>query len=282
MNILSFDVEESFHIMDNESTRTFHEWKRYECRIHPNMERIFSVLKKTGQKATFFCVGWIAERYPEIIRQIIDNGYEIGTHTRMHQLVYEQKPEEFRQDVDYSIKTLEDISGQKVLYFRAPGFSIREENKWAFEVMSKLGIEVDCSIFPCPRAHGGFPSYKKPEPSILRCQGITLKEFPVNYTALWGIPVTFSGGGYFRLFPYYLIKNWTTNSSYVMAYMHPRDFDADQPIIKELSLFRKFKSYVGLKGSIIKLERWLTDFEFVDVGTALKTINWAEAPKVEI
>ena len=282
MNILTFDVEEWFHLLDNSSTKTIKEWSNFESRVHANMERIILILKKTKQRATFFCLGWIAETYPEIIRQIVDQGYEIGSHTRMHQLVYEQKPEEFRQDVKYSIKTLEDIIGQKVKYFRAPGFSIREDNKWAFEIISELGIEVDSSIFPGPRTHGGFPSYKSPVPSILKHEGIKLKEFPINYTTLWGNPVIFSGGGYFRLFPYTLIKHWTTNSGYVMTYLHPRDFDATQPIINDLSMIRKFKSRVGLKNAESKLEKWLSDFEFIDMATAIHKIDWENVPVVEI
>ena len=227
-------------------------------------------------------LGWIAETYPEIVRQIVDQGYEIGSHTRMHQLVYEQKPEDFKKDVEYSIKTLEDISGYKVKYFRAPGFSIREDSKWAFEILAELGIEVDSSIFPGPRAHGGFPSYKSPGPSILKYKGIKIKEFPINYITLWGNSIIFSGGGYFRLFPYILIKFWTTNSDYVMTYLHPRDFDATQPVINDLSMLRKFKSYVGLRNSENKLQRWITNFEFIDMASAIQKIDWATVPEVDI
>lgn len=282
MNIITFDIEEWFHLLDNESTKTIHEWKNYEVRIHANMERIFAILEKTNCKATFFCLGWIAETYPEIIKEIVARGFEIGTHTRMHQLIYEQTPKEFANDLEHSIKTLEDLTGQKVKYFRAPGFSTREDNKWAFEIMAEQGIEVDCSIFPAPRAHGGFPSYKQPVPSILKYKGIELKEFPVSFNTILGKPFIFTGGGYFRLFPYPLIKRWTKESDYIMSYLHPRDFDAEQPVIKELSLPRKFKSYVGLKGATNKLEQWLIDFKFVDVSTAVKQIDWDKVPVVEL
>lgn len=282
VNILTFDIEEWFHLLDNESTKTVHQWKNYEVRIHQNMERILNILEKNDTKATFFCLGWIAETYPEVIREIVDRGYEIGTHTRMHQLVYEQKPEEFESDLDCSIKTLEDITGQKVKYFRAPGFSITESEKWAFEILAKYGIEVDSSIFPAPRAHGGFPSYKTPTPSLLKYNGITLKEFPINYTTIANRPIIYSGGGYFRLLPYKLIKKWTKKSNYTMSYLHPRDFDAGQPVIKELSAARRFKSYVGLKGSTNKLEKWLTDFKFVDIDTACGMIDWNKVPVVNL
>lgn len=268
--------------MDNESTKTMNEWKNFESRIHANMERIFNILDKTDYKATFFCLGWIAENYPEVVHQIIKHGYEIGTHTRMHQLIYEQSEEEFRNDLEHSINTLQDISGKKVKYFRAPGFSIRETNKWAFEIMANLGIEVDCSIFPAPRAHGGFPSYKSAGPSILRYNGVELKELPINLKIVMGQPVIFTGGGYFRMVPYSLIKRWTSNSDYIMSYLHPRDFDADQPVIEELSAFRKFKTYVGLRGATSKLQQWLSDFEFIDIDSAIEKIDWKKVPIVEI
>lgn len=281
MNILTFDIEEWFHILDNGSTKTINEWKNYEVRIHHNMERIFSILEKTNTKATFFCLGWIAETYPEVVREIVSRGYEIGSHTRMHQLVYEQTPREFKNDVEYSVKTLEDFIGEKVKYFRAPGFSITENEKWAFEILLEQGIEVDCSVFPASRSHGGFPSYGQPIPSILKYNGIELKELPINFSSFMGQPVIFSGGGYFRLLPYSVIKNRTQQSNYVMSYLHPRDFDTNQPVIKELSIARKFKSYVGLKGAMAKFEQWLTDFDFIDISTAVKQIDWQKVPVIE-
>lgn len=281
MNILTFDIEEWFHILDNGSTKTINEWKNYEVRIHNNMERIFSILEKTNTKATFFCLGWIAETYPGVVKEIVSRGYEIGSHTRMHQLVYEQTPREFKNDVENSVKTLEDLTGEKVKYFRAPGFSITENEKWAFEILSEQGIEVDCSVFPASRAHGGFPSYGQPVPSIFKYNGIELKELPINFSIIMGKPLIFSGGGYFRFLPYSVIKNRTQQSDYVMSYLHPRDFDANQPVIKELSIARKFKSYVGLKGAMAKLEQWLTDFEFIDITTAVKQIEWEKVPVIQ-
>lgn len=282
MNILTFDVEEWFHLLDNDSTKTEREWMNYEVRIHENMDRIFSLLSRTDTKATFFCLGWIAERYPEIVRKIVDLGYEIGSHTRMHQLIFEQKPSQFENDLEYSIKTLEDISGQKVKYFRAPGFSITERNKWAFEILHRHGIIIDCSVFPALRSHGGFVSYSSPVPSIIRLNGIEIRELPISYFSLLNTPIIFSGGGYFRLYPYHLIKRWSKQSSYIMSYFHPRDFDSEQPIIESLTFLRKFKSYVGLKGAEFKLERWLTDYNFVDINYANGLIDWSVVPIVKL
>ncbi|WP_019668291.1 polysaccharide deacetylase family protein [Eudoraea adriatica] len=282
MNILTFDIEEWFHILDNDSTKTEKQWSNYESRIHRNMERIFSVLDNVNVRASFFVLGWIAEKHPEVVREISKRGYEIGSHTHMHQLVYEQNREEFSQDVDRSIKTLEDISGKKTRMFRAPGFSITEQNKWAFEVLYELGIEIDSSVFPTGRAHGGMPSYGIAEPSLLEYNGIQLKEFPINTHSIMGKSIIYSGGGYFRLIPYSQLEKWTAKDDYVMSYLHPRDLDPDQPMIKELSLQRKFKSYVGLKSAQYKLENWLTDFDFVDIATANQEIDWNSVKKVRL
>jgi polysaccharide deacetylase family protein (PEP-CTERM system associated) len=282
MNILTFDVEEWFHLLDHEATKTPKEWVNYECRIHKNMERILNLLEKMQTKATFFCLGWIAETYPEIAREIVEHGYEIGSHTSFHKLVYEQTYQEFTEDVKRSINVLEDVTGKKVKYFRAPGFSIREDTKWAFEILSAQGIEIDSSIFPVPGSHGGFPSYKEAGPSVVSFNGTRLKELPINYVSLFFQDIIYSGGGYFRLLPYYLIKKWATNEQYFLSYFHPRDFDPDQPMIKSLSLIRKFKSYIGLSGSFKKLEKLLEDFEFVDITAADKIIDWKNVQTVHL
>ncbi len=282
MRILTFDIEEWFHLLDNDSTRTALEWSSFECRIHGNVQRIVELLQRHGQKATFFCLGWVARNYPEVIRTLTDAGYEIGSHGDMHQLVYEQGPQAFRRDLQDSLRALEDVTGRKVRYYRAPGFSIRDKDLWAFEILAECGIELDCSIFPAHRAHGGFPSYGVPMPSLIRYRGAEIRELPISYARVFGRPVVFSGGGYFRLAPYSLVKNWTAGSEYLMSYLHPRDFDADQPRIGELSPARTFKAYVGLSGALAKLERWIGDFGFVDIGTAAAMVDWDSVPVVDL
>ena len=282
MKILTFDIEEWFHILDNSQTKGIKEWSNFESRIHINMEKIFNVIEKSNTSATFFVVGWIAEKYPEIINEIVSRGYEIGSHTHLHQLVYEQDPKTFKNDVEKSIKVLEDCSGKKITSFRAPGFSITNKNKWAFEILHELGINKDLSVFPASRSHGGLPSYKKSIPSILKYNGIELKEFPINTYSFLGKPIIFSGGGYFRLFPYDCINTWTKKSEYVMTYFHPRDFDHEQPILPGLSSIRRFKSYVGLKNCKSKLERWLKEYNFIDLKTANNIIDWNKVPVVNL
>lgn len=282
MNILTFDVEEWFHLLDFDATRTEAEWGKYEVRIHENVERIFRILDDTNTKATFFIIGWIAKTYPELVRKIADK-YQIGCHTMNHQLVWQQTPVEFREDVETGVKMLEDITGKKVECFRAPGFSIRETEGYAFETLAELGIKYDCSVFPAAHAHGGLPRYPKATPGIIEYKGVQMKEFPVGFKTIAGKHIVFSGGGYFRLCPYGLVKRWSKESSdYLMAYIHPRDLDAGQPMLEGLPLTRKFKSYVGLKKAENKLRRWLTDFRFVDIQTANDSVNWNEVPIVKL
>ena len=280
MNILTFDIEEWFHLLDFEDTKSAAQWDNYEVRIHENVDRILNILEETNTNATFFIVGWVAKKYPEVVRKIAAK-YEIGSHTMNHQLVWQQSRKEFKEDVGSSIKLLEDISAQKVRMFRAPGFSIRESELWAFEVLQECGIEIDCSVFPAAHAHGGIPSYKQVAPSWIEGDGFKLKEFPISPMNIEGKNIIYSGGGYFRLLPYSLIKNFSQKNDYVMSYLHPRDLDAGQPMLQGLSLPRKFKSYVGLKGAENKLRKWLTDFEFVDIRTAEKMIDWESVPKVK-
>ena len=282
MKILSFDIEEWFHILDNASTKTETEWNNYEVRIQNNVDRILDYLEETKQSATFFCLGWIAEKYPEVIRKINDNGYEIGCHSQNHQLVYEQSKSEFKNDINRAIKTIEDVIGKKVTSYRAPGFSITKNEIWALEELINLGIEVDSSVFPAQRGHGGFPEFTPAQPSIININGKQLKELPINTQNIFGKPMVFSGGGFFRLFPYFLIKKYTKQADYIMTYFHPRDFDAEQPMIKDLSLIRKFKSYYGLKGTMPKLTKWTSDFEFVDIKTAVNKIDWREVKVVNL
>jgi polysaccharide deacetylase family protein (PEP-CTERM system associated) len=282
MNILTFDVEEWFHILDNESTKTQKEWSHFNYRIDANMDRIFQLLDKHNQKATFFCLGWVAREFPHIIKKIDALGYEIATHSDLHQLAYEQKKIEFKEDLKRSVQSIESVTGKKVITYRAPGFSIKEENKWAFEALIEEGIEVDCSIFPAKRAHGGFEQFGYAEPAYININGQRLKEFPINLFQIFGKNLIFSGGGYFRLVPYPVLKFFMNNSNYVMTYLHPRDFDAKQPVIENLSLLRKFKSYYGLAGALPKLEKLITDFDFVDVDEANLKIDWSQTKEISL
>lgn len=282
LNILTFDLEEWFHLLDHSATKNEDQWSGYPARLKSNLDRILTLLDDRSLKATFFCLGWVARKFPNELRKIVELGHSIGCHSDMHQLVFEQSEPEFRADLDHAIKSIEDIIGEKVKYYRAPGFSITEQTPWAFEILLKNGIEVDSSVFPAARAHGGYPSFPGNTPCIINRNGMTLKEFPINVRSILGRPVVFSGGGYFRLFPYPLIKRFTGETTYIMTYFHPRDFDPGQPAISGLTMKRRFKSYYGIKGCHQKLDRWLKEFSFTDIASADKLIDWDRVPMIEI
>jgi peptidoglycan-N-acetylglucosamine deacetylase len=279
MKILTFDIEEWFHcdFISDSST-----WTNYEVRIHNATDLILEALDEQKIRGTFFILGWIAEKYPEVIKKINYAGHEIASHSYRHELVHRMDRKSFRQDTEYSIKLLEDITGDKIFTYRAPGFSISEHNKWAFEVLADLGIENDCSVFPSDHDYGGYPSFGECLPSIIDISGYKLKEFPMNTIELFNRNIVFSGGGYFRIIPYFLIKRWTSQSDYVMSYFHPRDFDYKQPRLNHLPIMRKFKSYIGLKNAYPKFLNWISDFQVMSLGEASEQIDWGKAKIIYI
>jgi len=279
MNILTFDIEDWYNC--DFITCDF-DWDKYEVRIYQGLDRILEELKTRKLKGTFFCLGWTAEKHPDVIRKIFDDGHQIGCHSYQHELITRLDREAFKQDTEKSKKLIEDIIGQPVKAYRAPGFSITENNAWAFEVLSELGFEYDSSLFPAKHDYGGFTSFGGAQPVLIQKNGSKIKEFPINVRRFMGHPFVFSGGGFFRLFPYWLIKKWGRSSSYMMTYFHPRDFDPDQPVIASLPMIRKFKSYYGLKYSFGKFQRLLDDFDFVNLEQANKTMDWEKIKSIEL
>jgi len=280
--ILTFAIEEWFHIQLDPKYTDEVVWGNYETRIYRNMDLIYEALDKHNHSATFFCLGWLARKHPEVIKKIDALGYEIGSHSDMHEMAHYQDQKTFKNDFERAIKSLEDLTGKKVRSYRAPAFSITQENKWAFDIMNENGITVDSSIFPGDRDFGGFSSFGSTDPCIIEYNGYEIREFPINYATTFSKKYFFSGGGYFRFLPYPLIKNLMHKSPYVMTYFHPRDFDAGQPLLKELPIHRKIKSYVGLKGALKKFNALLSDFDFVDLAQAEAEIDWSRAKRVKL
>jgi len=282
MNILTFDIEDWFHILHDYPDNILEKWNNYEVRIHNAMDKIFKILLDNNIKATFFTLGYIARKHPEIIRRIDELGFEVAAHSDMHKVAYSQNITDFKEDLSTCIKSIEDITSKKVISYRAPGFSLKQENIWVFEVLNELGIEYDSSIFPAKREDGGFVNFSENRPSIIKYKGVSIKEFPMSINQFLGQKFAVTGGGYFRFFPYQVIYRMIKNSDYTMTYFHPRDFDADQPMLEGLSLKRKFKSYYNLKYTYPKLQRLVKDFDFIDLQQAAQEINWDKAPIIDL
>lgn len=272
MNILTFDIEEWYNC---DFISGDFDWEKHEVRIYDGVHRILDELDKRNLKGTFFCLGWLAENHPLIIKEIVDRGHEIGCHSYQHELSHRFTPEEFIADTSKAKKLIEDVIGKPINIFRAPGFSITKNNTWALKALADMGFEYDCSMFPATHDYGGMPSYGDGVPKLIDLgDGRYIKEFPINIKKVGGKNIVFSGGGFFRLFPYWLIKYWAKGSNYMMTYFHPRDFDTGQPVVPGLPLMRRFKSYVGIKGAFKKFQHLLNDFSFVNVAEADKLLDW--------
>lgn len=280
MKILTFDIEDWFHILDHSATATSDQWEAFPSRLETGVGEILELLEESGHQATFFCLGWVAQKYPWVVRSISEAGHEIGTHSHLHKLVYQQTPQEFGEDLRKSKVILEDLIGRKVSCYRAPGFSITSASSWAFELLIENEIEYDCSIFPAPRAHGGIPDAGISGPAKIALQSGTLKCFPMNAVTLFGTSFVFSGGGYFRLLPRSYLRYLFAREPYVMTYFHPRDFDPDQPVLSGLSPLRRFKTYVGLRSSQQKLREILGLHSFMSISEAASEIDWSVAPNL--
>lgn len=277
MKILSFDIEDWFHLLDHSGTEKPADWENFPKRLDSNVQRILDILDENNKKASFFILGWVGKNYPNLVKDIHQRGHDIGTHSLNHQLVYQQTPEEFEFDLKQSIDILSNLTGEKITYYRAPGFSIKKEQVWAFEILKDNGIEIDCSIFPALRSHGGFKEFGHAQPTKLKLKNGFIKAYPMNLAKTFLMKYVFSGGGYFRLLPYPIINHLINKSEYVMTYFHPRDFDPNQPVIDNLSPLKYFKSYVGLKSAEDKLKKLIKDHEFLSLLDVDKKIDWNAA-----
>lgn len=276
MNILTFDIEDWYNC---DFISGDFNWDKHEVRIYQGVDRILAELEKRNQKGTFFCLGWIAERHPDVIRSIQKQGHHIGCHSYQHELSFRFDEKTFKADTLKAKRLIEDVTGEEVNAFRAPGFSITKNNTWALYCLAEMGFRYDCSMFPAPHDYGGMPSYGEGVPKRIDVgDGRIIKEFPINIHQIMGKHIVFSGGGFFRLFPYWLINRWGRHSDYMMTYFHPRDFDEEQPVMKSLPVMRRFKSYVGIKGAFTKFQRVLDHYEFYNVEQADKLINWNTIP----
>ena len=265
-NVLTFDIEDWFHILDLPDDRNISKWSEYESRVEQNTFRILTILQRYNVKATFFILGWIAENYPKLVQEIQKQGHEIGCHGYGHQLINTLTKKEFRSDLLKARDILGNITGEQPFSYRGPGFSISPENRWALKVIAECGFKYDSSIYPGQHGHGGYPMFTS-DPVIIKFNKSNkdLFEFPVSVGKVFGKKMCFSGGGYLRLLPYMIIKKkfneFNAANKPVMVYLHPRDIDPDGPHLP-MPINRRFKCYVNVKSTEKKLIGLLDEFRF--------------------
>lgn len=245
---LSFDIEEWFHLVGVEAMADRSRWDALERTVEPLTDQILSILDDYGVRGTFFVLGWVAQRYPDLVRRIAAAGHEVGSHSYWHREVYEHTPATFREDLRRSIGVLEDASGQRVLGYRAPSFSLTPGCEWAWDAMLDSGLRYDASVFPVKRAHGGYPLAKTDAQQMTTPTGRRIDQLPMSVMRLplLGKLVAFSGGGYFRVLPWWLVQRGFDQheaaGQSAVLYLHPWDFAPGGPSLP-MRRFQKFKCY---------------------------------------
>ena len=263
VNALSIDVEDYFQVSAFAPHVRRGEWDAMECRVERNIDCILELLSAAGAKATFFTLGWVAERYPDLVRRIADNGHELASHGFAHRRATEQTADEFRADIALAKAILEDIGGREVRGYRAPSFSIGTSNPWAFDAIIEVGYRYSSSLYPIRHDHYGVPDAPRfahqVRPGLLEVPAATVRLFAANWPA--------GGGGYFRLLPY-AVSRWSLrrinarDGKPAMFYFHPWELDPDQPRIDGPGLKTRFRHYLNLHRMAPRIARLLRDFHW--------------------
>lgn len=260
-NALSFDIEDWFQVENLRSVIPRGDWDKYELRVERNTLKILEILRKHNTKATFFVLGWIAERCPELVRKISQEGNEIASHGYSHELVYNQTQFQFEEDLLRSKRILEGITGKEVLGYRASNFSITQESIWAIDILKKCGFKYDSSIFPVSfHDRYGFKGVNS-RPFVF---DNGLVEVPLSTVKVLNVRLPLAGGGYFRLLPYfyfrYFFKRLNKNGESFVFFLHPWELDPGQPRVN-IPLKYRFRHYNNLDKTEIKLRQLLLDFD---------------------
>jgi polysaccharide deacetylase family protein (PEP-CTERM system associated) len=262
-NALTVDVEDYFQVSALAPHIERHRWETIPCRVERNIERLLILFERHRAQGTFFTLGWIAERYPQVVRRIAAAGHEVASHGYGHLRASEQSPTEFADDIRRAKAILEDTAGVDVLGYRAPSFSIGHSNLWAFDVIAEAGYRYSSSVYPVKHDHYGMPEAPRfpfeARPGLL--------EIPVTTTRMWGRNFPAGGGGYFRLLPYRISERAIRRVNRVdgrsaIFYFHPWEIDPDQPRVPGVSLKTRFRHYVNLHRTEPRLARLLSDFHW--------------------
>jgi polysaccharide deacetylase family protein (PEP-CTERM system associated) len=264
INALSIDVEDYFQVAAFETNILKENWGKFPVRVQKNTERLLSILDGKGIKATFFVLGWVAERYPGLIRTIVEHGHELASHGYMHDRINHLTPEKFRADIKDSKHMLEDIAGHVILGYRAPSYSIGESTKWALDIIEEEGFIYSSSIYPIRHDLYGWPEAPR---FAFTATNSGLVEIPISTLSVMGKMLPIGGGGYFRFYPYCISKwliqrlNHTENEPCIF-YLHPWELDPEQPRQKNASFKSRFRHYLNLNKTESRFIQLLDDFKW--------------------
>ena len=273
-NAITIDVEDYFQVAALANLAPTKSWDDFELRVERNTDKILQRFDEHSIKGTFFVLGWIAEKCPQVVKNIVAAGHELASHGYSHQLIYNQTPDVFREETIRSKKLLEDISGVAVNGYRAASYSITKKSLWALDTIAEAGFTYDSSIFPVKHDRYGIPDAVEVPHTLTTPAGHKITEFPITALKLAGYKLPIAGGGYFRLFPYWFSR-WglqrvnTAQKQPFVFYLHPWEIDPEQPKLAATGL-SKFRHYNNLEVCEQRFEQLLADFEFTTVANVLR------------
>lgn len=280
VNAMTVDVEDYFHVSAFDGLIARSSWATLDCRVERNTDRLLEIFAEGGIKATFFVLGWVAERYPPLVARITQQGHEVASHGFAHRLVYDLTPSMFREDIRRSKAVLEDAAAVAVEGYRAPSYSITPRSLWALDVLIEEGFRYDASIFPIHHDRYGIPLSPR-SPYWLNRSGGAIIEAPASTVRLGIMNVPVAGGGYFRILPY----AWTrwgiarinrTERRPAIFYVHPWEIDPNQPRVSG-SMLSRFRHYRNLDATEDRLRRLIADFRFAPMATILQDLRTGSA-----
>lgn len=281
VNAFTVDVEDYFQVAALKSAVSRESWSSRELRVERNTDRMLELLADRGTIATFFVLGWVAERAPALVRRIVGAGHEVACHGYSHELVYTQTPEEFIEETRRAKHCLEDLTGQPVHGYRAASFSVTRDSLWALDVLIDLGFTYDSSIFPIRHDRYGI-SGAAAQPGAVRAPSRrTIVEFPMSTAQYLGVRIPVCGGGYFRIFPYWFtrgaLRSINAAGTPFAFYVHPWEIDPEQPRL-DVGWFSRFRHYTNLGRCEARLQKLLGEFSFASMRAVLEARGLLSAP----
>ena len=273
LNVLTIDVEDWFCVEAFRDQFPTDTWELQKTRILSNMVRVAELLDDYNVKATFFVLGWIAEKFPQVVEYLLSRGHEIGSHSYSHNLIYNMTPDEFKADTYRSLEVIKGKRDFPIIGYRAPSFSIRPEDKWVWEILAECGFKYDSSVFPVAHDIYGSPGAPRFAHEIVISKGRTILEIPPSTIRIFGNNVGFGGGGYLRLFPCWFtswaIRRINKQGFPAIIYFHPWEIDSNQPRQKG-PLKSRLRHYTNLKTTETKLIKILSKFRFGTMAEVFK------------
>jgi polysaccharide deacetylase family protein (PEP-CTERM system associated) len=275
---MTVDVEDYYHVAAFAKVIKPSEWDQWPSRVEANTDKLLQLFADANIKITFFILGWVAERYPELVKRIRSQGHEIASHGYSHQLIYKQTPEIFRAETAKSKQILEDLGQAPVIGYRAASYSITSKSLWALDILAELGFTWDSSIFPTRHDNYGIPGSPEEPYTIITSNGTHLTEFPLTTAKVFGQAIPAAGGGYFRQYPYALSRWLFERASLGQSkpqifYLHPWEIDPEQPRVPNASWFSNFRHYTNLQRCMPRLERMISDFQFGTISQSLGSVT---------